>query len=61
MFLNGAQPCPLTQNREVATFHPSEYYSTWTMEAAEHSLREVLQLCTGWQSISRPVDRMVPN
>ncbi|KOM36533.1 hypothetical protein LR48_Vigan02g268300 [Vigna angularis] len=61
MLLNGAQPCLLTQNREVAMFHPSEYYPTWTMEAAAHSLREILQLCTGWQSISRPVDRMVSN
>ncbi|CAJ1977728.1 unnamed protein product [Sphenostylis stenocarpa] len=61
MFLNGAQPCLLTENKEVSMFHPSEYYPTWTMEPAAHSLREVLQLCAGWQSICRPVDRMVPN
>ncbi|WVY92697.1 hypothetical protein V8G54_031785 [Vigna mungo] len=48
MLLNGAQPCLLTQNREVAMFHPSEYYPTWTMETAAHSLREILLLCTGF-------------
>ncbi|KAH1231333.1 putative pectate lyase 4 [Glycine max] len=52
MFLNGAEPCLLTENREI------EYYQTWTMEVAAHSLREVLKLCTGWQSICRPVDHM---
>ncbi|KAG4908667.1 hypothetical protein JHK86_057151 [Glycine max] len=59
MFLNGAEPSLLTENREESMFHPSEYYPTWTMEAAGHSLREVLLLCTGWQSICRPVDNMV--
>ncbi|RDX87902.1 putative pectate lyase 4, partial [Mucuna pruriens] len=58
MFLNGAQPCLLTEKREETMFHPSEYYPTWTMEAAHHSLRDVLQLCTGWQSICRPIDHM---
>ncbi|KAG5075980.1 hypothetical protein JHK84_057211 [Glycine max] len=47
MFLNGAEPSLLTENREESMFHPSEYYPTWTMEAAGHSLREVLLLCTG--------------
>ncbi|XP_061372257.1 probable pectate lyase 4 isoform X2 [Gastrolobium bilobum] len=56
MFLNGAQPLLLTEYRDESMFHPSEYYPTWTMEAAAHSLRDILQLCTGWQSICRPVD-----
>ncbi|PNX99454.1 pectate lyase-like protein [Trifolium pratense] len=60
MLLNGAQPCLLTEYKE-SVFHPSEYYSTWTMEPATHSLREVIQLCTGWQSLCRPVDNMVMN
>ncbi|KAL1343282.1 hypothetical protein HN51_029699 [Arachis hypogaea] len=61
MLLNGAQPCLLTRNNEEAMFHPSEYYPTWTMESADHSLREILQLCSGWQSIARPKDNLVPN
>ncbi|XP_057427118.1 probable pectate lyase 4 [Lotus japonicus] len=56
MFLNGAQPCLPTEYKEESMFHPSEYYPTWTMEAADNSLRDILQLCTGWQSICRPED-----
>lgn len=59
MFLNGAQPCLPTEYKEESMFHPSEYYPSWTMEAAAESLREILQLCTGWQSICRPVDHVV--
>lgn len=59
MFLNGAQPNTLTEYKgEGSVFHPSEYYPTWTMEAATHSLRDIVQLCTGWQSICRPIDQM---
>lgn len=55
MFLNGAQPlCLPIESKGESMFHPSEYYPTWTMEAATHSLREVAQFCTGWQSICRP-------
>ncbi|MED6136868.1 hypothetical protein PIB30_059821 [Stylosanthes scabra] len=60
MLLNGAQPCLVTQNKDESMFHPSEYYQTWTMESADHSLREILQLCSGWQSIPRPKELM-PN
>jgi pectate lyase len=60
LVLNGAQPCLPTEYKE-SVFHPSEYYPTWTMEAATHSLREIIQLCTGWQSLCRPVDNMVMN
>ncbi|XP_058772020.1 putative pectate lyase 21 [Vicia villosa] len=59
MLLNGAQPCMPPESKEEIMFHPSEYYPTWTMEAATDSLREVVQLCTGWQSVCRPVDNML--
>ncbi|XP_054786233.1 probable pectate lyase 4 isoform X1 [Prosopis cineraria] len=56
VFLNGAQPCLQSQHTEGCVFHPSEYYPAWTMEAPLHSFKDVLQLCAGWQSISRPLD-----
>ncbi|GLT50877.1 hypothetical protein SLA2020_243320 [Shorea laevis] len=58
VFLNGAQPCLRTGIGEENVFHPSEYYPTWTMEAATDSLKEVLQICAGWQSIPQPPDTM---
>ncbi|KAE9589272.1 hypothetical protein Lal_00000438 [Lupinus albus] len=58
MFLNGALRCPPIEYKEESMFHPSEYYPTWTLETAADSFREILQLCTGWQSISRPVDHI---
>ncbi|XP_010260019.1 PREDICTED: putative pectate lyase 21 isoform X3 [Nelumbo nucifera] len=54
LFLNGAQACLLTEASEQGMFHPSEHYPKWTMEAPSDSLKEVLELCTGWQSIPRP-------
>ncbi|MED6168917.1 hypothetical protein PIB30_016202 [Stylosanthes scabra] len=36
------------------------YYPTWTMESADHSLGEILQLCSGWQSIAKSKE-LVPN
>ncbi|XVF83442.1 hypothetical protein PTKIN_Ptkin16aG0486400 [Pterospermum kingtungense] len=58
LFLNGAQPClPTGIGEEETVFHPSEYYETWTMEAPSDSLKHVLQICTGWQPVPRPVDR----
>ncbi|KAH7547996.1 hypothetical protein JRO89_XS14G0051000 [Xanthoceras sorbifolium] len=57
LFLNGAQSYLLTGVECV--FHPSEDYPTWTMEAPSDSLKAVLQICTGWQSVPRPADLMV--
>lgn len=59
MFLNGCQVRLLSGNEvseEHSSFHPSVHYPTWSLEPATHSLRDVLQLCTGWQSIPRPID-----
>lgn len=41
---------------EACVFHPSEYYDTWTVEAATDDLKRFLQHCTGWQGIQRPAD-----
>ncbi|KAE8717984.1 60S ribosomal protein L35 [Hibiscus syriacus] len=57
MFLNEAQTRILAGISE-SMFHPSEYYKTWTMEAPSDSLKHVLQVCTGWQPVPRPVDRL---
>lgn len=38
-------------------FHPSEYYPSWTLESASDSLKAVLQICTGWQSICLPAEQ----
>ncbi|XP_031250137.1 probable pectate lyase 4 isoform X1 [Pistacia vera] len=59
LFLNGALACLLTGVGDEHVFHPSEYYPMWTMEAPSDSLKEVLKICTGWQSIARPADLMV--
>ncbi|XP_044509154.1 probable pectate lyase 4 isoform X1 [Mangifera indica] len=59
LFLNGAQACLLTEVGDDHVFHPSAYYPTWTMEATSDSLKDVLRICTGWQSIARPADLMV--
>ncbi|CAL5407194.1 unnamed protein product [Camellia sinensis] len=59
LFLNGAQACLLTGVGEERMFHPSEFYPTWTMESASDSLRTVLQICAGWQSIPRPPEQVV--
>ncbi|GFY82223.1 pectin lyase-like superfamily protein [Actinidia rufa] len=58
LFLNGAQSCLLNGIGEECVFHASEYYPIWTMEAASDSLRAVLQVCTGWQSVPRPQDQV---
>ena len=58
LFLNGAQACVLTGGSEQIVFHPSEHYPTWTLESATDSLKEILQLCTGWHSIPRPDEKM---
>ncbi|KAJ0045927.1 hypothetical protein Pint_06190 [Pistacia integerrima] len=59
LFLNGALACLLTGVGDEHVFQPSEYYPMWTMEAPSDSLKEVLKICTGWQSIARPADLMV--
>ncbi|KAK3011889.1 hypothetical protein RJ639_012915 [Escallonia herrerae] len=57
IFLNGAQACLLTGTSEECLFHPSEFYPTWTLESASDSLKNVLQVCSGWQSIPRPAEQ----
>lgn len=57
MFLNGAQACSLTGTSVESVFHPSEFYPTWTLEPASDSLKNVLQVCAGWQSIPRPAEQ----
>lgn len=57
LFLNGAQPCALTGFNQECVFHPSEFYPHWTMEAASDSLKTLLQILTGWQSIHRPAEQ----
>lgn len=54
LFLNGAQGNLLAGADGDCMFHPSEFYPTWTLEAASDSLKAVLQICTGWQSVSLP-------
>ncbi|MCD7463010.1 hypothetical protein HAX54_049786 [Datura stramonium] len=54
LFLNGAQGSLLTGVGGECVFHPSEFYPVWTLEPASDSLKAVLQICTGWQSIPRP-------
>jgi pectate lyase len=53
-FLNGALPCLIDGAGGV--FRPEEYYQRWTMEPASPALKEVVQLCAGWQPVPRPPD-----
>lgn len=60
LFLNGAQPPMLTGASEECVFHPSEHYPTWTVEPPSETLKQIMNICTGWQSLSRPPDHGVP-
>lgn len=53
LFLNGAQA---PQQGPENVFKAHEFYPTWTMESPTDALREIIQLCSGWQSIERPPD-----
>ncbi|KAF5747545.1 pectate lyase 4 [Tripterygium wilfordii] len=55
LFASGTQAGLMTES-EHSMFHPSEHYSTWTVEAPTDALRHVLQCCTGWQTLVRPND-----
>ncbi|KAI3426664.1 Pectate lyase [Psidium guajava] len=59
LFLNGAQASLQAGFGECGVFHPSEFYPNWTVEMPSDSLKYVLEICTGWQSVPRPVDHMV--
>lgn len=56
LFMNGAQPCLIQGAGVERVFDALEHYPTWTMEPASVALKEVLQLCTGWQALQRPAD-----
>ncbi|KAL6987524.1 pectate lyase [Sarracenia purpurea var. burkii] len=56
LFIHGTQPGFLTMANADNAFHPSEYYPTWTVEAPSDALKAVLQRCTGWQHVPRPMD-----
>ncbi|KAK1265380.1 hypothetical protein QJS04_geneDACA017911 [Acorus gramineus] len=56
LFLNGAQHCLIEESDLVCVFKAEEYYPTWTMEPPSDALKEILQICTGWQAVPRPSD-----
>ncbi|KAH0928519.1 hypothetical protein HID58_014246 [Brassica napus] len=60
LFLNGAQASLLTGAGGECVFHPSEHYPTWTVEPPSDTLKQIIQICTGWQSLSSPSDHGVP-
>ncbi|TVU29744.1 hypothetical protein EJB05_21352, partial [Eragrostis curvula] len=55
-FLNGALPCLINGPGVEGVFRPQDYYQRWTMEPASPVLKELLQLCAGWQPVPRPPD-----
>ncbi|XP_047332131.1 probable pectate lyase 4 [Impatiens glandulifera] len=56
-FVDGTQHgMPTISTSSDHIFHPSEYYPSWTMSAANDTLKHVLQHCTGWQELQLPVD-----
>ncbi|CAI9773103.1 unnamed protein product [Fraxinus pennsylvanica] len=58
LFLNGAQASIRNIGKEESIFHPSDFYPTWTLELASDSLKSVLRICAGWQSIPRPAEQV---
>ncbi|CAH2064074.1 unnamed protein product [Thlaspi arvense] len=60
LFLNGAQASLLTGAGDECVFHPSEHYPTWTVEPPSETLKQIIKICTGWQSLSPPSDHGVP-
>ncbi|KAK7345643.1 hypothetical protein VNO77_16251 [Canavalia gladiata] len=61
LFLNGAQPGLMTHDVECHMFHPQEHYPSSTVEPPSDDLKQVLQHCTGWQSVARPADQCAQN
>ncbi|KAJ4849674.1 hypothetical protein Tsubulata_012136 [Turnera subulata] len=57
LFVTGTQAGLMVEGGEHSLFHPSEFYPTWTVEAPTDTLKQVLQHCTGWQSLPRPADQ----
>ncbi|KAK9756789.1 hypothetical protein RND81_01G121300 [Saponaria officinalis] len=58
LFMNGAISGARPLSCEDAVFHPSEFYSTWTVEPPSESLKQILQHCTGWQNIHRAPEKL---
>ncbi|KAI4349251.1 hypothetical protein L6164_009864 [Bauhinia variegata] len=56
LFVTGTQHGLMTESVGCGTFHPSQYYQTWTVEPPTHELKQILQHYTGWQSVARPAD-----
>ncbi|KAL9239104.1 hypothetical protein vseg_013455 [Gypsophila vaccaria] len=59
LFLNGAESGAQPLASEDSVFHPSEFYSTWTVEQPSESLKNFLQHCTGWQNVPRPPEKLL--
>ncbi|XP_003562741.4 probable pectate lyase 4 [Brachypodium distachyon] len=55
-FLQGAQSCLIDGPGVDTVFRPEHYYDKWTMETASPALKEVIELCAGWQPVPRPPD-----
>ncbi|CAM0907414.1 unnamed protein product [Alopecurus aequalis] len=55
-FLHGALPCLVDGPAAESVFRPEDYYDKWTMEVPSPALKEVIQLCAGWQPVPRPPD-----
>nr|XP_017253241.1 PREDICTED: probable pectate lyase 4 [Daucus carota subsp. sativus] len=58
LFITGTQAGLLNIADQQTTFHPSEFYKICTVEPSNDSLKQVLQHCTGWQSVPRPADQL---
>ncbi|XP_042448012.1 probable pectate lyase 4 isoform X2 [Zingiber officinale] len=60
LFLNGAKPCLIVVDDGADNvFEAHECYEAWTMEAASDCLKEVVQICAGWQPLPRPQDSLI--
>ncbi|XP_030925063.1 uncharacterized protein LOC115952124 [Quercus lobata] len=57
LFISATQAGLMTKDTAHKMFHPSERYPIWTVELPTDDLKQVLQHCTGWQSVPRPADQ----
>lgn len=57
LFISATQAGLMTKDTAHKMFHPSEHYPIWTVEPPTDDLKQVLQHCTGWQSVPRPGDQ----
>lgn len=61
MFITGTKAGLMGESVGAPTFHPTQHYTTWTVAPPTEDLKQLLQHCTGWQSVPLPPDHPLPS